>query len=159
MPVACKQCEYYSAGICAYEQIMNRHLPCEMGVRCDFLPRYGDRSHPRPWRPVKGVNYSELERLYRDGLTDGELMKILGVKRHVIISWRNMKGVQGHAFTDKFSDELWSLYNNGASDYRISHLLGISESAIRNWRRMHGLSANSQKGKKVLKEGQDSVKE
>ena len=142
LPGACKQCEYYSNGTCAYEQIMNRHLPCEMGVRCDFLPRYGDGSHPRAWRPVKGVDYRELERLYRAGLTDGELMKKLGVKRHVVTAWRKMKGVESHAYTDKYAKELWTMYEAGESDYRISRTLGISDSAVSSWRRVHGLAPN-----------------
>lgn len=145
---ACKKCEYYRDGSCAYEQMMNRRLPCEMGVRCDFLPRYGDGSHPRAWRPVKGVDYGELERLYSAGLMDGEIMKALGVKRHVVIAWRKMKGVECHTFTDKYADRLWTLYAAGESDFRMARLLGISDSAVRSWRHAHGLVPNFVGGKR-----------
>ena len=146
LPGACRQCEYYSGGVCAYEQMMNRRLPCEMGVRCDFLPRYGDGSHPRAWRPVKGVDYGELERLYSAGLMDGEIMKALGVKRRVVTAWREMKGVEGHAYTDKYADRLWALYAAGESDFRMARLLGISDSAVRSWRRTHDLTPNYVQG-------------
>lgn len=142
LAASCRKCEYYRDGTCGYEQIMNRKLPCEMGVRCDFLPRYGDASHPRAWRPVHGVDYAKLERLYGAGLTDGEIMKEMNVKRHVVTAWRTMKGVDAHAFTDKYERRLWEMYGAGESDYKIAMELGIYDNTVRNWRKRHGLPAN-----------------
>lgn len=95
--------------------------------------------------------------LYKQGLSDGQMAKILGLTKSPILKWRTSRGLPrnykprfqpGNQFgrlgvLPKEEHELrMRLYNKGLIDKEVAKVCHVSKDAISQWRRKYNLPAN-----------------
>lgn len=89
-------------------------------------------------------------RLYRAGLTDGEIAREVGVTVSAVGYWRRSRGLppnrprgrRGGRLSPEEERIRMVLYKRGLSDYAIGKILGRSRTCIRAWRLKKGLPPN-----------------
>lgn len=99
----------------------------------------------------------ERMELYKQGLSDGQIAKILNLTKAPIQRWRTSRGLPrnykprfqpGNKFgrlgvLPKEEHELrMRLYNKGLIDKKVAKVCHVSKDAISQWRRTHNLHAN-----------------
>lgn len=103
----------------------------------------------------------EALRLWRDGKSDEEIAKKLGVTPVVIHRWRNDAKLKtnkksasgdGEEETARTMDEneAMQLYEQGWSDSEMAMYFGVSAWAVVNWRRKWSLKSNRIKGEEEM---------
>lgn len=90
-------------------------------------------------------------KLYKKGLTDGEIAEQLNISRHCVANWRNKKGLiskneNKYKFTD---EELIKYHNNGLINVEIARKLNVTSEAITFRIKKLGLERNKKNNKVV----------
>ena len=93
---------------------------------------------------TRSENHKKFLELYKQGLNDSEISKILNVNHFTIHYWReNMNLESNFEYTVKFdTNKFLELYNQGLNDKEISNVLGVSDSALCAYRKKIGLFNN-----------------
>ena len=85
--------------------------------------------------------------LYRQGLSDSEIARRVGVSRCSIAQWRRRRGLAPNfpprVLTREEEEKRLALYLSGYSDREIANRLGRSKHCIAQWRIKRGLPAHS----------------
>lgn len=106
-------------------------------------PRHAGRRLPNRRSSRRGghLTAEESERrigLYREGKSDTQIAKLLGLDRSTISDWRSKAGFPPHVTPNKLntvaSDQRRALYDRGYSDRQIAETLGVSVTTICRWR-------------------------
>lgn len=144
----CRGCMYLSlsVGSCDYILIEDKRRPCPGGkgctVRKDGMRTNIEETYKKPkWDTEKG------KALWRNGKTDEEIAKALGVTQSTIASYRlkhwgksNAKAPGRATVWDKAKGkELWQ---NGATDAEIAQAVGVSKMTVKEYRRKFWGMAN-----------------
>jgi len=87
-------------------------------------------------------------KLYREGLSDYEIARRLGVHRTTIREWRGRRGLspnfkRGEPIPREEEERRLKFYKMGLTDYEIAKAVGVSKTAISNWRYRRSLPANN----------------
>ena len=97
----------------------------------------------------------KLPALYKQGLTDKEIAKILDVSDTCIGKHRRKIGVPSNSIKAQsklkksLEENFYKLYMKGLSDPQIAKKLGVAASTIWNYRTSNGLSPNRNKSRPV----------
>ncbi len=93
--------------------------------------------------------------LYREGLTDGEIADIVGVKTCTIWEWRNKTGLNPNVnvggLSKKDIDRRKKLIKKGLSDREVAERIGIETSALQKWRNENRIEPNFSRGGQAIK--------
>ena len=120
-------------------------------------------------RPKDDWDRQEALRLWRDGYSDVEIAKKLGVTPKVIHYWRSKtklepnksstsRGGEGaeQSFRAIADEEAMQLYEEGWPDSEMAMYFGVSAYAVANWRRKYNLKSNKRKqDEEMLRQIQD----
>lgn len=157
----CQHCDTLASGACCYildtghtrGQIINGHI--YYPPVCDkFTPRAGRREpgwiaesrNDKAGRPKQA--YPEREKLYCQGLSDGQIAERLGIAKTTVFSWRQSRGLAPNGKVCELTDEenaaRLKMYNEGYSDAQIAAACNTGVAAISRWRFRRGLKANKE---------------
>lgn len=101
---------------------------------------------------MKGLTKEQEEErleLYNQGLTDGEISKIVGVESVTIYSWRQARKLKSNHpvnLSETEEQKRIKLYLLGKSDSELATICQRSRGTIASWRRRRGLKANIKAG-------------
>ena len=92
------------------------------------------------------LNQEKFLKLYKQGLNDSEIGRIVGVNHVTIHNWRKalVSKESNFQYSRKFdTNKFMELYNQGYTYFAMQDILGCSDSAISDYARSLGLTANT----------------
>lgn len=110
----------------------------------------GLASNPRQYERYTTFDTVKAMELYKEGLYDTEISKIVGCSAQTIHNWRQDKGLppNGSAHGPKYRldwEHAMKLYEQGYSDRRIAQELGCNYKSVNKWRRKNNLPSKHRK--------------
>jgi len=97
------------------------------------------------WKKLSKEEENKRLELYKQGLSDGEIAKKLGISQSTIADWRKARGLKPNIppITKKTTHkQKLELYNMGFTDTEIAKILNLNPSYVSAWRRKNNLKPN-----------------
>lgn len=87
-------------------------------------------------------------KLYRQGLSDYEIAKTIGISPQSIQTWRKRNNLSpnGKKLSKDKEKQRHKLYQQGLDDSQIAEIVGITREGIKCWRKKNNLSPNKKSG-------------
>ena len=86
------------------------------------------------------IDIDELKRLYREGMSDAKIGKVINISQSAVFRIRHYLGLAPNRGRRHW--EMRELYDLGLSDGRVAEILKVRKHSVTTWRQSHELPAN-----------------
>lgn len=97
-------------------------------------------------------DWSVAEKMHAEGKNDGDIARVMGVRRTLVLAWRKRNGLKANTTMGGQKKELdWAkvreMYDQGKFDNEIAEAFGVCDNVIFKWRKRNNLPAVPPKGR------------